>query len=209
MNYTALELSYSELNKQCLAWCGEMEEYAPQLVLFIAKAGYPIGKVIADHFGTPLLGVSAEREGGRLKKLVSPLFRVTPNAVRNYLIGKELSSGFHAKYTERHITFECDLAPYREKGLRVLLVDDSVDTGISLLRVKEAAEKMLGYTVRTAALNVWDKSAEVIRVDHALYRNTIIKAPMSKDSREYPRFLEEYEKYLAGAEKTHAKGVTG
>lgn len=209
MNYTALELSYSELNKQCLAWCGEMEEYSPQLVLFIAKAGYPIGRVIADYFGAPLLGVGAEREGGRLKKLVSPLFRVMPNAVRNYLIGKELSSGFHAKHTERHITFESDLEPYIEKGLRVLLVDDSVDTGITLLRVKEEAEKLLGCSVRTAALNVWDKSADVIRVDHALYRNTIIKSPMSKDSREYQRFLDEYEKYLAGVEKTHAKGLMG
>lgn len=46
--------------------------------------------------------------------------------------------------------------------------------------------------VKIASLNVWDKSNAVVTVDYALYRNTIIKAPTSKDSKEYKIFKELY-----------------
>ena len=49
--------------------------------------------------------------------------------------------------------------------------------------------------IRIAGLNVWKKSDELIHTDYALYKNTIIKAPMSKDSDEYELFLREYQEY--------------
>ena len=37
-----------------------------------------------------------------------------------------------------------------------------------------------------------DKSEDVIKTDFALYRNTVIKTPMSKDSKEYKDFMKIY-----------------
>lgn len=198
MQFDCIELTYAQLTKQCREWCKEIEkEFSPKLVVFIAKAGYPIASVIAEYFGSDIAAVSAERKGNGLKKLLSPFFRFTPNFLRNRLIAKELSSGYHSKNAERHVEFLSDLTTYVGTNIPALLVDDSVDTGISLLKVKQEVENKLGFEVRTASLNVWDKSKENISVDYALYKNTIIKAPMSKDSKEHGMFLKHYEEYCS------------
>lgn len=49
--------------------------------------------------------------------------------------------------------------------------------------------------IRVAGLNVWDMSKEKVFTDYALYKNTIIKAPMSKDSKEYDVFMKMYNNY--------------
>lgn len=41
-------------------------------------------------------------------------------------------------------------------------------------------------------MNVWDKSKNIIHTNFALYENTVIKAPMSKDSSEYKEFVRIY-----------------
>ena len=46
--------------------------------------------------------------------------------------------------------------------------------------------------IKIAGLNVWDKSKNIIHTDFALYENTVIKAPMSKDSSEYKEFVRIY-----------------
>ena len=46
--------------------------------------------------------------------------------------------------------------------------------------------------IKVAGLNVWDKSKDIIKTDYVLYENTVIKAPMSKDSTEYKKFIKIY-----------------
>ena len=46
--------------------------------------------------------------------------------------------------------------------------------------------------IKIAGLNIWDKSKNIIHTDFALYENTVIKAPMSKDSSEYKEFVRIY-----------------
>ena len=48
--------------------------------------------------------------------------------------------------------------------------------------------------IKTAALNVWDQSEKIIHIDFVLYRNTVLKTPCSKDSKEYKKFIEIYKK---------------
>ena len=46
--------------------------------------------------------------------------------------------------------------------------------------------------IKIAGLNVWDKSQSIIDTDFALFKNTVIKTPMSKDSKEYKDFMKIY-----------------
>ena len=75
----------------------------------------------------------------------------------------------------------------------ILVVDDSVDTGHSMKQVVDAIHSLFGdVEIKIAGLNVWDKSRSIIDSDFALYKNTIIKTPMSKDSKEYKDFMQIY-----------------
>ncbi len=192
-----IELSLKKLRKECNEWAKEIEKtYKPDVIIYIAKAGYIIAYEFNEIFSGTLYGISAVRKGNSIKEFVAPIFRKLPNKVRNLIIGAELKSDFHKDNSERKIQYldDFDKKLNNEKKYNILIVDDSIDTGFSLKAVVDKIhEDFPNSNLKTAGLNVWDKSEKVIKTDYALYRNTIIKAPMSKDSREYMDFIQIYE----------------
>lgn len=195
MNY--IELSIKDLEKKCTDWAVEIaSQYQPDLLIYVAKAGYLVAKPMQEIYKVPLVGISATREGNSLKEFVGPLVSHLPNFIRNLLISVELKSGTHQKNTERRIKYHEGLKAVKMQRIgKILIIDDSVDTGYSMRQVANSIRSIFpSADVKIAALNVWDKSESVIHTDYALYRNTIIKAPMSKDSVEYKKFVDIYEK---------------
>ncbi len=196
-----IELSIKELESQCREWAKEINKsYQPDLIVYVAKAGYLIGKEMKDVFNVPLVGISATREGNRFKEIVGPVISILPNFVRNILISIELKSNKHDKNTERQIHFHKSLEDIKNINIKhILVVDDSVDTGHSMKQVVDAiASVFTDSEIKVAGLNVWDKSKDIIKTDYALYENTVIKAPMSKDSSEYKMFIDIYNKETNG-----------
>lgn len=189
------ELSMENFEEECRNWAEELRNnYHPDMVIYIAKAGYLIGKTMSEVFQAPLVGISAVRKGNRFKSLVGPIFSLIPNGIRNKLIEMELKSNVHKLDTERHVEFISDLSSYPVQSIKnIIIVDDSIDTGYSLKAVKETVQgRFPKAAIRTAGFNVWDKSKDVIITDFALFHNTIIKAPMSKDSKDYKKFIRLY-----------------
>lgn len=190
-----LELSIKELKSECLNWSRQLKkQYQPDLIIYVAKAGYLIGKVMSKEFGVPLIGINAERKGNNVKSFFQPLFKFIPNKLRYLIIKIELKSDVHKKASERNIYFKDNLDNLDIGKIKnILIVDDSVDTGHSINAVRKVVEdKFKNVNIRIAALNTWDKSEEIIKIDYTLYKNTIIKAPMSKDSKEYKIFINMY-----------------
>lgn len=190
-----IELSIKDLENQCREWAKEINKsYQPDLIVYVAKAGYLIGKEMKDVFNVPLVGISATREGNHLKEIVGPVISILPNFVRNILISIELKSNKHDKNTERKIHFHKSLENIKKANIkRILVVDDSIDTGHSMKQVVDAITSVFTETeIKVAGLNVWDKSKDIIKTDYVLYENTVIKAPMSKDSTEYKKFIKIY-----------------
>ena len=73
---------------------------------------------------------------------------------------------------------------------KILIVDDSTDTGYSLLAAKEAVRKAAKDSdVRTASYCVIDISQKRVAVDYGRYRNTIVVSATSRYSDEYEDFL--------------------
>ena len=183
------------------------EDFTPDVVAFVADAGYPIARVIANAFGVPLVGVAAKRKGNLLKETISPLLLLLPDSLKNYLRRAEMSSGVHAKSKERGVSFLQDAKTFSPK--RLLLVDDSVDTGNSVFAIKQMlTEHFPTVEIRVAALNVWHRSADVVHTDYTVYRDTVLKTPMSKDSPEHKQFLKEYHAYLATLKSVEAEGLS-
>ena len=175
-----IELSRKDLEEQCNHWANEIKKsYQPDLIVYVAKAGYLIGKEMKNVFNVPLVGISATREG---------------NALKDILISLELKSDTHSKNTERKIHYHEGLEKMKSKNIqRILVVDDSVDTGHSMKQVVDAISSGFNNAeIKIAGLNVWDKSRCIINTDFALYKDTVIKTPMSKDSKEYKEFMKIY-----------------
>lgn len=193
MNYT--ELSIKDLENKCSIWASNIKEsFQPDLIVYIAKAGYLVARPMKPVFDVPLVGISAIRSGNSIKKIVGPFVSVLPNFVRNFLISIELKSDTHAKNTERRIKFHTGFENIDKTNIhKILVIDDSVDTGYSMKQVVDAISSVFDEVeIRTAGFNVWDKSRTVFDTDYALYENTVIKAPMSKDSKEYKKFIKIY-----------------
>lgn len=190
-----IELSRKDIEEQCKDWAKEIQKsYKPDLIVYVAKAGYLIGREMKNVFNVPLVGISATREGNDLKEVVGPFVSKLPNFVRNILISLELKSDTHSKNTERKIHYHEGLEKMKSQNIKsILVVDDSVDTGHSMKQVVDAISSLFGdVEIKIAGLNVWDKSRSIIDSDFALYKNTVIKTPMSKDSKEYKDFMRIY-----------------
>lgn len=192
-----LELTRKVLKEQCNTWANSIKEvYQPDLIIYIARGGYLIGKQMKDVFQVPMIGVSTVRDGNSLKEKIGPIVAMLPNCIRNILISIEMKSNKHAKNTERKVRFLKGVEDVKDKNIqKILVAEDSVDTGNSLQQaVKTIRTVFPDAEIKVASLNVWDKSKSIAHVDYALYENTIIKSPMSKDSKEYKEFREIYRK---------------
>ena len=188
-------MQHLELSRKALA-NNIKEVYQPDLIIYIARGGYLIEKQMREVFQVPMIGVSTVRDGNGMKEKIGPLVAILPNCIRNLLISIELKSNKHAKNTERKVRFLKGVEDVKNKNIRKILVaEDSVDTGNSLQQaIKTIRTVFPDAEIKVASLNVWDKSKSIAHVDYALYENTIIKSPMSKDSKEYKEFREIYRK---------------
>ena len=169
------------------------KDYEYDLVIFIARGSFIIGKDLADFNGSPLLEIFASRKGGKIKKILSPFLKIIPKKSKNLLRKKEFNSNYHEKNTERKIYFnEKKWNKYKNKK-NILLVDDSVDTGYSIKFAKEKIENFFDSSiVKVAAINCFEKSKKIVNTDYYLYSEKMLLGPWSNDSKENKDYLNEY-----------------
>ena len=189
-----LEFSIKSLEEKCKDWGIEIsKDYQPDLIVFVARGSYLIGKALSKYFGVPLIAVGAERSGNNFKEFLAPFLSVLPRWFCNLLRKVELKSNVHKKKEKRNIKFLDTIDKYKNKSIAILIVDDSIDTGNSMKQVIELVKFELPESIiRVAALNVWDESENIIKADYYCYRNAIMRTPMSKDSKEYEFFKRMY-----------------
>ena len=169
-----VELSIKSLENLCKDWALEVKkEFNADLVIYIAKGGYLVAKPFSDIFNVPLVGVKAERKGNKVKDLIMPLIVKLPNFVLNILRKIELKTNIHDKYTERNIVLFEELNSVDKNSIKnILIVDDSVDTGYTMkLVVDKINEVFEDVNVKTAAINVWKKSGNIIKTNFYLYED--------------------------------------
>ena len=193
MNY--LELSIDGAKKQSVILAQKIADsnFRPDCVVFIAKGAYLIGDSVAAYFNIPLLEISASRKTNRFKSSISTLLKYIPRSVRKLLRKTELRSGFHAGQTGRDVSFPPEKwEPYKDSS-RILIVDDSVDSGNTALAVTSAVRAYFPCAqIRFASLNYFP-SLSAVTPDYFLYQDTILCGPWSKDSEEYHTFIAMYQ----------------
>lgn len=169
-----------------------ISEYDYDLVIFIAKGSYLIGKELSELNNVPLLEIFATRKGSKLKKVVSPFLKLLPKKILIKLREKEMNSTYHETNNDRTVSFDENIySRYTDKN-KILLVDDSIDSGNSIILTKNEIKKYFkDAEIKVAVFNIMNKAT--VRPDFCVYENTMICGPWSNDSREHK---ENYEMYL-------------
>ena len=192
-------LSLEELKAQSNDWAQVIElKYKPDLIIYVAKAGFLIAYEFSKRMKVPMIGIETVREkGSRIKDYAAPIVRKMPDFIRNLLITAELKSGIHKRNNKRNVRFLDNCSDEQYKSVqKILVVDDSVDTGASIVAVNQHIKRQFpNADIKTAGFNVWDSSKKLVVIDFILYKNTVIKTPMSKDSEEHLKFIQEYKNH--------------
>lgn len=171
-----------------------IKEYNYDLVIFIAKGSLNIGIELANLNKVPLLEIKATRQGGKLKKFFKPLMKIVPKNILIKLREKEMKSKYHEKNDDRQVIYNNNVFERYKERRKILLVDDSIDSGCSIIKVKEELERTFtSAELKVAVFNVMKKS--IIRPDFYMYEDNLISGPWSNDSRYNNEFVKQYKEW--------------
>jgi hypoxanthine phosphoribosyltransferase len=179
-----------------LAKTVQQSGYIPEHILYVERAGLLIGFEMAVFFQCGISGIHSKRSGGTVKSKLKNVFRYLPRFVTHFLRRLELRSNIHEVKKERNVYCEYQLPPENKK---ILIVDDAIDTGHSLVAVEKFLEDR-GYSkkqIQIAALTTTGLNAAV-KADFCLLDQITCAFPWSSDSRQYEETQGVYstEKYV-------------
>lgn len=195
-----IELSIEDTKEKCAKLYDDIKkEYNYDLVIFIAKGSFLIGEELAKLNNVDMLEIFATRRGNKLKKYLKKSIKFIPKKVLIYFRKKEMNNDYHEKNSDRNIKYDKNLYSKYRKKRRILLVDDSIDSGNTIILVKKELENyFVDSQIRIAVFNTMSKSGFI--PDYSIYKNTMICGPWSMDSKYNKVHMEKYKEWV-GSEK--------
>lgn len=192
-----IELSAKDVKEKSIDLAKVIKkDYIPDVVIFIAKGAHPIGYEISKFFSVPLLEIFAKRKIGRVKKIIIPFLKWVPNRIKKTLRKKEVTMNIHEKNIQRNTYFNEEEWKKCNNAKKILIVDDSSDTGNTIMQVKKCVEQYFrDASIKIATFNIFLKSQELVKVDYHIFEDTMICGPWSNDSKYYKEFLSNYKKW--------------
>ena len=193
-----IDVDLKELRKMSrdLAKTVQKSGFEPEHILYVERAGLLVGFEMAAFFQCGISGIVSQRSGSSAKSKFKFILRLLPRFVTHFLRQLELKSNIHGIKKERRISCENEMPP---RGKRILLVDDALDTGHSLVAVLDFL-KTRGYSrkdIRVAVLTTTG-ATPALRADFSLLDQIVCAFPWSYDSRQYAETQGVYraEKYI-------------
>lgn len=195
MKVNYLEIKYKELEKIMENLLDVIDNYEFDLIIYVAKSGFLLADTLSNLTGIDFVEIKSERQyltnkDDRLIKLISHL----PNVAVKALKITERKLNFYDDNDERYLSYDKD--EFEEKSpSKILIVDDVVDTGYTVEKIKEEISKVYEDSiVKVAVLSYFD-DRNAKKPDFYLYENTVLSAPWTIDSKEYQAFIKKYNRY--------------
>lgn len=169
--------------------CKELEQtagsFAPDLVIGI-KTG---GEYVAERMFSEAAHVAVllQRPSSKLKKnSIFKILRMLPTPVLNQMrmIESELLRLRNTKTIE-HFKLPENVQQILHGKERILIVDDSIDSGSTMKQVRDAVRRVTPETakIKTAVITVTTRNP-ILQPDFCIYNNRIlIRFPWSKDAK--------------------------
>lgn len=198
-----IEYSLASLCREATRLANLVREdgYRPDCVAYLARGGWVIGEVVANYFSIPIIELSVQRSGSLMKEKSSGLLRRLPRSLRKALREREVAVRLFSGQADglRHEALRLTSRYSVPSGiLRVLLVDDSADTGHSMaVALEELSLIFPDAEIRTAVINAFAIAEDNVHIDWRLCENCLLGTPSSKDNREYDKFIKLYNNHNA------------
>lgn len=186
----------AQVQQDCREWVHDIQKsYQPDAIVFVAKSGFLFAEAMADELGVPMADISASRPGNDNKDRIVKAVPKMPRFLLAFLLKSKMQISYNKGNSERNVVVSDRLKRLCEgEPKRVLIVDDSVDTGWTILKVKEELSRMMpGAEIKVAGYCVLDSSSDMVNTDYYRYKNRIVVTATSRYSSEYRDFLDGYE----------------
>jgi hypoxanthine phosphoribosyltransferase len=181
------------------AACAELtimvgRDYAPALLVGVRTGGFVVAETMARMTSLPVLPLTCRRPTTALKSLVpglKPLLSALPEPLLNALRRAEHRAIAGHRRAGQAIQIDlAEAAAIADRlrtsgcGARVLVVDDAVDSGVTLATVLQTLRAICppATALRTAVITVTTEDP-VVAPDYALYRGVLCRFPWSFDAR--------------------------
>lgn len=188
----------------CKIWAREIEKtYSPDLIVFVSKSGFLFAKPIADYFNCEMLEVKACRPGEDKKNQIKKYIPRIPESVLRVVLSSKAMYGYNEENSDREVHIGANYKKvYSIPISRILIIDDSADTGWTLVEVKEEVKKLFPNSeIKIGCYCEIDYSKNRIKVDYSRYRNTIVLTATSRYSPEHSVFISELCEWRENSEK--------
>ncbi|MEZ5690276.1 MAG: phosphoribosyltransferase [Rickettsiales bacterium] len=167
--------------------------FKPDVIVGIRTGGYILAEIMSKEAGDiPLLAISKQRASTKTKSKVKGLKNLLGSLP--YCITDQLRIVEHKKLNSKPPIPDRNFVPNHKeleelrnflknnKIKNILIVDDAVDSGATMLAVYELiyAEAGEECSVKTAAITVTTENP-LIKTDYTLYQNVLCRLPWSFD----------------------------
>ena len=192
-----LELDVDSLRANTISLCKTIPaNFHPDFVAYLARGGYLMGCDAARFFDCPLVELDKHRT--EYVKKETNLLRRLPRWAKHAL--REVERRFRNLFCDRKGLGDVRPAvltkryPLPAKASKILLIDDSIDSGASIVAGRLVLESLFPEaTVRVAALNTFIRPSEQVSFDWVLFEDTLLSTPSSADSPFYEDFCRLYD----------------
>ena len=161
-------------------------------MLYVERAGLFLGFLIAKQLKCSISGIYSRRNYDSVKNKSKKILRQLPRFITHLLREIELNSSLHFIKRKRFVHINQGYPPTNKN---ILIVDDAIDTGVTLQTVQDFL-LLKGYTrdhLRTAVLTTTSKNSQ-FKADICLFKQKVFAYPWSYDSVNYNEAQEIYRK---------------
>lgn len=172
------------LAEECrrLAECVNNSGFRPDAVVAVRRGGSFVASAMAEYIGErPVFTVDCSRQSTRHKgNLMRTVLKCMPLTVRDWL--RNVEHRFLTRRKTSPATVLPDVPSEISHYRRILILDDAVDTGVTLQAVYRAVSAAAPSSyIRTAVLTV-TTAFPLIFPDYTLHRNLLLRFPWSLDA---------------------------
>lgn len=181
MPWHVITLNEKAFGRECLRLQGlvEADGFIPDVVLGIRTGGEWVARKMFP--AVPHVYTRVQRSSTAPKSVFEPLLKRLPVKILDFM--RIAEARWLSIFPRRQVWRVVKLPELPTRGT-ILIVDDAVDSGATLLSVRNTvAEVCPELEIRTAAITQTTEHPDIVP-DYALYRNnTLIRFPWSKDAR--------------------------
>lgn len=184
-NLKVKTLHKSDFEKQCQNLFSKIEMQPDVVVGILNGGGFVLDEYKKNALGkTEFTTVKLQRDstkGIKRKSLLQKCLKVLPNILLDGLRRLEHRRSLNRKLNKIQSDIEIKINLNPEKVNTILILDDALDSGVTIKSVIQYLQKKcLNSEIKTAVIS-WTNSESIITPDYYIFKNTLVRFPWSLD----------------------------